>query len=301
MLVLGLAAPAAAAATPDPDLGGEWHLDTLAGGTTPDTSSHNLDGTVTGSPAAVSDGRFGAAVHFPAKTDVIDPGNFAPLQPRNVTLMAWVRSSTAPGTVETIVAQGAAGQCGHASYALYTGGSLDAEGVRFYIWNGTDAFRHRPPPTRSGMASGTPSPGRMTEAASASTSTANWSARPRPTDPSATGSTSATTSQSATMPARRRASSRPSSPATSTRFASMTAAPPPTRWPLCRTKTPRRRPSYPNGRRHRPRTPRTQTRRRSARWPSPAARRADTSAIRGRGRTCPPPQASTTAGSRSKT
>lgn len=57
LLMLGLALPAAALAQ-DPDLGGEWHLDTLAGGTTPDTSGHNLDGTVTGSPAVVTDGRF---------------------------------------------------------------------------------------------------------------------------------------------------------------------------------------------------------------------------------------------------
>ena len=57
-----------------------------------------------------------------------------------------MRSPTPPGKVETIVAQGAAGQCGHASYALYTGGSRDNEGVRFYIWNGTDAFRTPPAP-----------------------------------------------------------------------------------------------------------------------------------------------------------
>ncbi len=145
LFMLGLALPASALAQ-DPDLGGEWHLDTLAGGKTPDTSGHNLDGTVTGSPAAVPDGRFGHAVRFPAKADVIDAGNFAPLQPRNVTLMAWVRSPSVPSTVETIVAQGAAGQCSHASYALYTGGSLDTSGVRFYIWNGTNAFVTPPAP-----------------------------------------------------------------------------------------------------------------------------------------------------------
>ena len=44
---------------------------------------------------------------------------------------------SAPGKVESIANQGATGGCSHASYALYTGGSADTEGLHFYIFNGT--------------------------------------------------------------------------------------------------------------------------------------------------------------------
>ena len=137
VLALGIAAPSVAVAQ-DPDLAGEWHLDSIAGGTTPDTSGHGDNGTVGGTPTAVADARFGPGVHFPAKTDYISAGNTATLQPRNVSVLAWVRSSSTPGNVEAIVAQGAESGCSFASYALYTGGSADntpsTRGVRFYVY-----------------------------------------------------------------------------------------------------------------------------------------------------------------------
>lgn len=145
VLAVSLGAPAAASAQ-DPSLAAEWHLDSIAGGTTADSSGHSFGGEVGGSPAAVADGRFSHAVRFPAKADFIDAGNFAPLQPRNVSVLAWVRSASIPATVKTIVAQGAAGSCSHASYSLYTSGSADPSGLRFYIWNGTSAPRTPPAP-----------------------------------------------------------------------------------------------------------------------------------------------------------
>ena len=136
-LAFGLAGPTVAVAQ-DPDLAGEWHLDSIAGGTTPDTSGHGDNGTVGGTPTAVADARFGQGVHFPAKTSYISALNTTTLQPRNVSVLAWVRSSSTPGNVEAIVAQGAQSGCSFASYALYTGGSADntpsTRGVRFYVY-----------------------------------------------------------------------------------------------------------------------------------------------------------------------
>ena len=47
VLALGIAAPSVAVAQ-DPDLAGEWHLDSIAGGTTPDTSGHGDNGHALG-------------------------------------------------------------------------------------------------------------------------------------------------------------------------------------------------------------------------------------------------------------
>ena len=105
VLALGIAAPSVAVAQ-DPDLAGEWHLDSIAGGTTPDTSGHGVHRARVGSPTAVADGRFAGALHFPTKGSAINAGNIAILQPRNVSVLAWVRSPSTPATVKNIVAQG---------------------------------------------------------------------------------------------------------------------------------------------------------------------------------------------------
>jgi hypothetical protein len=135
--VLAFFASAAQGAEP---LRGQWHLDETSGNFA-DSSGNGLTGTRAGTVASVPDGRFGAGVHLASKPEIIDAGNQSLLQPPTVTLMAWVRSSSTPGTVENIAAQGAAGSCAHASYALYTGGSSDSSGVRFYVWNGSTSFR----------------------------------------------------------------------------------------------------------------------------------------------------------------
>ncbi len=123
-LAFGLAGPAAAVAQ-DPDLAGEWHLDSIAGGTTPDTSGHGDAGHVGGTPTTVADGRFGRRPPLPGQGQRINAGNFATLQPSNVSVLAWVRSSSTPGNVKNIVAQGGQVGCSFASYAMYTGGSTD--------------------------------------------------------------------------------------------------------------------------------------------------------------------------------
>ncbi len=118
---LWIVAPAAQGAEP---LRGQWHLDE-ASGPFADSSGNGLNATRVGTPDSVPDGKFGAGVRLTAKAQTIDAGNQSLLQPPTVTLMAWVRSSSVPLHVQTIAAQGAAGSCSHASYALYTGGSAD--------------------------------------------------------------------------------------------------------------------------------------------------------------------------------
>jgi hypothetical protein len=134
-------APAAPATAAEP-LRGEWHLDESCGGASclnADSSGNGLTGTQSGSPTVVP-GVFGNALHFSSEADFVNMGNQPLLQPPTVTLLAWVRANSTPATVKDIASQGAGGSCAHASYALYTGGSSNSPGLRFYIWNGSQAF-----------------------------------------------------------------------------------------------------------------------------------------------------------------
>ena len=132
-----LAAPAAAA---PPGLVGAWDLDTGGGGArTPDSSGNGLDADQWGAPIPVTDGVRGGAFGFGAAKDAFSAPVAALTQTPSLTVTAWVRSPTTPSTVKTVVAHGASGGCSHASYAIYTGGSGQASGLRFYIWNGTIA------------------------------------------------------------------------------------------------------------------------------------------------------------------
>jgi Concanavalin A-like lectin/glucanases superfamily len=141
LLVVCMAGPVnvASAAGAEP-LRGQWHLDESCAEhcvTFADSSGNGLTGVGTGNVAHVADGKFGGAQAFPTKSESVNVGNSSLLQPSTITLLAWVRATSTPFKVKTVAAQGADGSCGQASYALYTGGSRDASGLRFYIWNGT--------------------------------------------------------------------------------------------------------------------------------------------------------------------
>lgn len=132
-------APAALASEP---LRGQWHFDESCGGAgcqNADSSGNALTGTQSGSPTVVP-GVLGNALHFSTEADFVNMGNQPLLQPPTVTLLAWVRATSTPATVKDIASQGAGGSCAHASYALYTGGSTNSPGLRFYIWNGAQTF-----------------------------------------------------------------------------------------------------------------------------------------------------------------
>jgi hypothetical protein len=137
-LIFLAAAPAAHAQR----LAARYELD----GSGADSSGFGVDATPFGSPEGIADGRFGSAFRFGDVTDgFVVPSN-SMLQSPTVSVAAWVRSPTPVGTVKTILSQGGAGGCSYSSYALYTGGSRDSAGVRFYIWNGTAATVSPPAP-----------------------------------------------------------------------------------------------------------------------------------------------------------
>jgi hypothetical protein len=119
-----------------------YHLD----GSGDDSSGNGLNALPQGSPEGIADGRFGTAFRFGDSNDAFAVAANPLLQPASVTLVAWVRSATVPGTVQSIVSQGGQFQCAHASYSLYTGGGADLPGVRFYIWNGSVAVVTDPAP-----------------------------------------------------------------------------------------------------------------------------------------------------------
>ena len=131
---VALAAPAPA----DAVLAGQWHLDErVRGGDdgssfTPDSSGHGLRALVRF--AEEVPGRFGTAFGLGSSSRVHVPQTIV-LEPRAVTLLAWVRRNDDPGPYRNIAAKGADNGCSAASYALYTG-HPGAPGLRFYVRNG---------------------------------------------------------------------------------------------------------------------------------------------------------------------
>ncbi|HEY6891691.1 MAG TPA: LamG-like jellyroll fold domain-containing protein [Solirubrobacter sp.] len=140
--LVALASLAATPAAQAQRLAARYELD----GSGADSSGFAVDARPVGSPVGIPDGRFGSAFRFGDVDDgfVVDSSSL--LQPPTISVAAWVRSPTPVGTVKTILSQGGAGNCSYSSYALYTGGSLDAAGVRFYIWNGTATAVSPPAP-----------------------------------------------------------------------------------------------------------------------------------------------------------
>ena len=133
----------------DPDLRGQWHLDTGhtqddAVSFTPDSSGNGLDAVVRYSTAV--DGRFDKAFHYEGAslTQVYvccNAQNSSPLlRPAQLTTLAWVRRTGTPGPYRYVVAQGSGSACASSAYALYTG--VD-RGMGFYVTSGSTAY-HAP-------------------------------------------------------------------------------------------------------------------------------------------------------------
>src|ERR1700730_8499955 len=131
-VLAALGTPVAVAA-PDPDLGGQWHLDALLGinpATTPDTSGRGHDLTASGTLTGVA-GRFGGAFDFHPGGSLRTAAQ-ASLEPQRITVMAWVRSNGSPGTSTYIVNQGSNAGCTASSYALES----NFGGLVFFVWDG---------------------------------------------------------------------------------------------------------------------------------------------------------------------
>ncbi len=143
VVAIAALACAPAFATGAEPLRGQWHLEdsgcTDAPCLFPDSSGNNLTATGVNSFTTVP-GRFGEAQHILNKSSYLNAGDQPLLKPEKVTVVAWVRAASTPGTVEAVVNQGAQAGCSFSSYSLYTGGSAQGSGLRFYIYNGTDLF-----------------------------------------------------------------------------------------------------------------------------------------------------------------
>ncbi|HEX8923133.1 MAG TPA: LamG domain-containing protein [Patescibacteria group bacterium] len=110
----------------EPNLVGRWNLNDNTSNTAKDSSGNKLDGAVSG--INVVDGKFGNAYDF-SSNGFVKIANNTLAEPNNVSIEAWVKSSSSPGQFKYIFAKGANGDA-YASYALYTGSS---GGLSFYV------------------------------------------------------------------------------------------------------------------------------------------------------------------------
>jgi hypothetical protein len=124
---LGLAPASAHAAF---GLAGEWLLDDGPGTVVRDSSGAGRDGAL-GQGSATPHRIFGVdglALHFDGDDEVLMPDSVG-LEPARLTVEAWVRNATTPGSYRYVVSKGATA-CNASSYGLYTGGG---RGLAFYV------------------------------------------------------------------------------------------------------------------------------------------------------------------------
>jgi hypothetical protein len=142
-LVLAWWAPAALAN--HSQLLGQWHLDNdpAVSESTPDSSGHGLTAFFARFDSTTA-GRFGAAFDFHGSTPTPTVSPATLLEPQRVTVAAWVRQTgrLLPGTVRYVAAKGAQ-DCTAASWGLYTG-TAAGDGLRFYVFDGTNAHVSAP-------------------------------------------------------------------------------------------------------------------------------------------------------------
>lgn len=131
-----LLGPATVAHAAEPDLLSRWALDTV-GASTPNAVDARLDGTpVTGTPV---DGRFDKGLALSPTTGtqgLLAADNAQLVEPKSVTVLAWVKRTSAPENWAPIVAKGGVGRddagqdCELNAFALMSGGE---EGPHFAI------------------------------------------------------------------------------------------------------------------------------------------------------------------------
>jgi hypothetical protein len=138
-LTLALPAVASADSYSFP-LAGWWPMNDGSGQTVRDWSGHGNNGTLGATTAVESSdptwikGVFlGSALRFDGGDFVSIPSSPI-LEPKNITLSAWVRATGSPGNFKYVVSKGGL-NCERASYGLYTG---DNGGISFVI-AGADA------------------------------------------------------------------------------------------------------------------------------------------------------------------
>jgi hypothetical protein len=111
-------------------LAGEWLLDDGPGTVVRDSSGAGRDGQFGGGSSTPHRifGVDGLALHFDGDDEVLMPDSPG-LEPARLTVDAWVRNATTPGSYRYVVSKGATA-CSASSYGLYTGAS---RGLAFYV------------------------------------------------------------------------------------------------------------------------------------------------------------------------
>jgi Concanavalin A-like lectin/glucanases superfamily len=142
ILVLSLVAPAASFASGP--LAGWWPMNEGDGQTVYDWSGNRNHGTL-GTTPGVDDndptwteglfGRSGRALAF-GDDDIVSIPADRSLEPRRLTVSAWLRGPESPGQFRYVVAKGSQA-CESASYGMYTG---NGGGLAFYIFDGTNYY-----------------------------------------------------------------------------------------------------------------------------------------------------------------
>jgi hypothetical protein len=140
ILVISLLAPAASFASGP--LAGWWPMNEGSGQTVYDWSGNRNHGTLGSTPGvdssdpAWTQGLFGGAGRALAfdDNDFVSIANDRSLEPRRLTVSAWLRGPESPGRFRYVVAKGSQ-ECEAASYGLYTGRE---SGLAFYIFDGTN-------------------------------------------------------------------------------------------------------------------------------------------------------------------
>ena len=143
VLAAGLAVPATASAGVLDSVSGWWPMYEGSGQTVHDLSGKGNNGTL-GSTAGVDANDptwikgflFGSALRFDGNDFVRIPDSPA-LESDKLTVSAWVRSASSPGTNRYIVGKGATG-CDSSSYGLFTAYN---GGLHFYVTDTTGTFR----------------------------------------------------------------------------------------------------------------------------------------------------------------
>ena len=143
-LALTLSVPATAAA--QSPLAGWWPMNERSGQTVYDWSGNGNHGRLGSTPEADDNDptwircifNLGSALRFDGNDFVTIPDSPS-LRPAHLTVSAWFRGESTPGSFRYLVAKGADG-CEASSYALYTSTS---GGLGFYVYDGT-AWKRSP-------------------------------------------------------------------------------------------------------------------------------------------------------------
>lgn len=130
-VALATAAPAGANVLPV----GAWSFNEGHGTVAHDTSLHGNDGSILGGTAWTT-GRFQKALSFDVNNDGVNVPDDQLFEGQNLTVSAWVNSTSSPGAYKYIVGKGLNG-CVNGAYGIYTGPS---GGLAFYVSTSQTAF-----------------------------------------------------------------------------------------------------------------------------------------------------------------